>query len=281
MKETVTTYEPDNSLRNGYLSMFSEIFTEFKQNWWLTYQFFRRDFLSAYKQSFVGISWAFIAPLLSIGLFILLNDAGIFVVGDINVPYAIYALNGLIIWQLFSTGLDSSSNSLIRAGDMITKINFSKKSLVVASIGQSLVSFLIQFVLLVLLFVFYGIVPSPSILLIPVLIIPIILLTLGLGFILSILNGVVRDVGNLISLSIAFLMLMTPIFYTKPKMGILGILTPYNPLYYLVAVPRDLILVGTTSEWTGFMISTILAVMIFTICLFAFHLTETRVAERI
>jgi lipopolysaccharide transport system permease protein len=281
MTETITTYEPDNSLKKGYLSIFSEIFNELKKNRWLTYQLFKRDFFALYKQSFIGVFWALIIPLVSVGTFIVLNQSGIFTIGDIDVPYPIYAILGMAFWQLFSTGLVASSNSLVSAGSMITKINFSKKSLVIASIGRSIVSFLIQFVLVAILFVFYGVAPNIAILLIPIVVIPIMVLTLGLGFILSLLNGIVRDIGNILSVLMTFFMFLTPVLYAKPTTGILATVTNYNPLYYMVSAPRELILMGTITEWKGFLIAGILSVIVFMVCLVVFHLTETRVAERI
>lgn len=281
MSEIITTYEPDNSLKKGYLSIFSEISNEIKKNRWLTYQLFKRDFFALYKQSFIGVLWAFIIPLVSVGTFILLNRSGIFSIGDINVPYPIYAILGMAFWQLFSTGLITSSNSLVKAGSMITKINFSKKSLVIASAGQSIVSFLIQLTLVIILFIYYKIAPSTAILLIPLFMIPIMLLTLGLGFIFSLLNGIVRDIGNILSILMTFLMFLTPILYAKPTTGILARITNYNPLYYLTSVPRELVLTGTITEWKGFLISSAISIIIFVICLIVFHLTETRVAERI
>ena len=232
MKGIVTIYEPDNSLKKGYLSIFSEIYNEIKANRWLTYQLFKRDFLAIYKQSFIGIFWAFIIPLISILTFIILNQSGVFSIGDINVPYPIYAILGLSFWQLFSTGLIASSNSLVKAGPMIVKINFSKKSLVIASTGQSVISFLIQFIMVCILFICYRIPPNIKILFIPFLIMPVMLLTFGLGFILSLVNGVVRDVGNALSTLITFLMFLTPVLYAKPTGGFLGHVTNYNLLYY-------------------------------------------------
>ena len=281
MPEIITTYEPDNSLKKGYLSIFSEILNEFKKNKWLTYQLFKRDFFALYKQSFIGVLWAFIIPLVSVGTFIILNRSGIFSIGDINVPYPIYAIFGMAFWQLFSTGLITSSHSLVKAGSMIVKINFSKKSLVIASAGQSIVSFLIQITLVIILFIYYKITPSSAILLIPIFMIPIMLLTIGLGFIFSLLNGIVRDIGNILSILMTFLMFLTPILYAKPSTGILARITNYNPLYYLTSVPRELALTGTISEWKGFLISSTISIFIFIICLIVFHLTETRVAERI
>jgi lipopolysaccharide transport system permease protein len=281
LTETLTTYEPDNSLKKGYLLIFKEIGSEIMKNRWLTYQLFRRDFLTIYGQSIFGVLWAFVIPILSVSTFIILSVSGLFNVGTINVPYPIYALVGLSFWQLFSAGVVAGSNSLVKAGSLIVKINFSKKSLVISSMGQPLVSLLIQLGLAIFFFVFYGILPNASILLIPVLILPMILITLGLSFILSIMNGVVRDFGNLISIGITFLLLLTPVMYAKPTTGALAWITNYNPLYYLVSVPRDLILRGATTEWIGFVISTLLSAVLFIICLVAFHLTETRLAERI
>ncbi len=281
MKNNIKTYEPDNFLKKGYFSIFKEIFIELKNNRWLTFQLFKRDFFALYKQSFFGVFWAIIIPLISVGTFIILNRSGIFMIGDIDVPYPIYAVLGMSFWQLFSTGLVSGSASLATAGSMITKINFSKKSLVISSVGKSIVSFLVQFILVCIMFAIYRIVPDIKILLIPVTLIPIMLLTLGLGFILALLNAIIRDIGNIVTMLMTFLMFLTPVLYSKPTTGLLSSITKYNPLYYLVSVPRDLILMGKTSEWIGFSISSIIAVFIFVICLAIFHLTETRVAERI
>ncbi len=281
MKEIITIYEPDNSLKKGYLSIFYQIFIELKQNRWLTYQLFKRDFLSAYKQSFIGILWAMILPLVSIGIFIVLNRSGVLNIGDIGAPYSIYALLGIAFWQFFSNGLVACSNSLVNAGPMILKINFSKKSLVIAAAAKAIVPFIIQITIVSVLFVGYGMTPSIAGLLIPVFMIPLILFTIGLGLFASLVNGVIRDFGNIISILLTFMMFFTPVLYGKPRIGILATLTKYNPLYYLVSVPRNLVLKGVILEWEGFLIVCLISVILFLGCLYAFHLTEARVAERI
>ena len=87
---TIVTYEPDNSLKKGYLSIFGEIFREFQANRWLTFQLFKRDFLSIYKQSFIGIFWVFIIPLVGLATFMILKSSGVFNVGEIDIPYPLY-----------------------------------------------------------------------------------------------------------------------------------------------------------------------------------------------
>ena len=281
MAEMITTYEPDNSLKKGYLLIFAEIFSDIKKNRWLTYQLFRRDFLALYKQTYMGIIWALIIPIFSVGIFIILNTSGVLSVGNIQTPYPIYAVMGMMFWQLFSGGLISASNSLANAGPTIVKINFSKKSLVVASLGKSLLSFFIQFILLVILFFFYKITPGWEILFIPFFMLPIIAFSLGLGFIFSLLNAILRDIGNILSILVTFLMFLTPVFYARPSGGILLSITKYNILYYLVSIPRDIIVSQTISGLGGFLISSFASFAVLIVCLVVFHLTETRITERV
>jgi len=277
----IITYEPDNSIKKGYISLWKEIFRELRQSKWLIYQLFKRDFFTIYKQSLIGVFWAFIVPIISVGTFIILNRSGVFNFGEIEVPYPIYAVLGIAFWQLFSTGLIGTSNSLVKAGSMLVKINFSKKSLVIASSAQSLIPFIVQLVLVGVLFFVYGVSPSIKILFFPILIIPIILFTLGFGLILSLLNSVIRDIGNALSVFLTFLMFLTPVLYAKPKIGMLIQITKFNPLYYLISMSRELILKGTMSEWKGFLFSVGVAFLVFIVGLIIFHLTETRVTERI
>lgn len=277
----VKTYEPDDVLKRGYPAIFKGIFFEIGRNRWLTWQLFKRDFLATYKQSLFGVFWALIIPLISVGTFVLLNHSGILSVGKTDAPYPIFAVLGMLMWQLFSSGLIGAANSLVKAGAMIVKINFSKKSLVLASLGQSLVSGLIQLMLLLSFFIAYKYAPTWYIFILPFLILPLAMLTVGFGFILSILNGVARDIGNILAISLTFLMFLTPVLYVKPQLGIMSVLTKYNILYYLIAVPRDLVMSGQTRDLFGYAVCSIIAVFTMFICLAVFHFAETRVTERI
>ena len=225
--------------------------------------------------------WLAIIPIANVGLFAVLSKAGILNTGKISVPYSIFAVSGILFWQLFSSCIIANSNSLVNAGTMIAKINFSKKSLIIASIGQPILAFFIQIVFLGLLFFLYSIKPHVTILLIPLFAIPVMLLALGLGFIISLLNGVFRDVANILAFCMTLLMFVTPIFYIKPVDGLLAKMTQFNLLYYLISVPRDIILFERTLEWKGFLFSSIAAVLVFVVCILVFHLTETRIAERV
>jgi lipopolysaccharide transport system permease protein len=282
MPKKMTTYEPDNSLKTGYLSLINEIINEIYSNKWLIYQFFKRDFIAGYKQTFLGVFWALLIPLIAVSAFFFLNKSGILSIGNILLPYPVYAVFSMSYWLLFSTTTTSSASSLVNAGPMIVKINFSKKSLVLASAGQAVLVFAIQFLLLVSLLYYYRIYPSYYILFTPFFMLPLLFLALGLGFFLSVLNGISREVGTIIPSFLMLFLFVTPILYQKPVQGISSIFATYNPIYYLVAIPREAILGnGFSIEWTGYVYSYLISIFFFVLCLITFHLIEPRIAERI
>ncbi|MEZ4221721.1 MAG: ABC transporter permease [Polyangiaceae bacterium] len=290
----VATYLPDNSLRHGYMSLFSDIARELLENRWLTFQLFKRDMFAFYKQSLLGVFWVVFVPLVTVGTFVMLRGSGVVAAGEMTTPYPIYAGVGVAIWQLFSQGLVSGANSLVSGGEMITRINFSKKSLIIASLGRTVVSFLVVVLLLVGLFVHFslqGFQPYFGIgsVLFVVSLLPLVLLTVGLSFVLALLNGIVRDIGTMLSMVLTLLLLLTPVLYERPALApdagtlprMLDTVTGLNPLYYLVVGPRDLLLQGQLSDPRGFFIASAVATVTFLIALVGFHLTETRIAERI
>lgn len=292
--ERITTYQPDNTLRQGYRSLLRDIGVELVSSRWLIYQLFKRDIASFYKQSVLGVFWVFVVPLVTVGTFALLRGSGVVATGEVSVPYPIFAVLGIAVWQLFAQGIVAGANALVGGGDMISRINFSKKSLVIAAMGRTLVSFAILVVLLVVLFAVYAsrgftIELHAGLALAPLALVPLMLLTLGASFYLALLNGVIRDVGTMLSMLVTFLMLLTPVLYERPKIGpnagdlalFLDRLTAYNPLYYLVEGPRQLVLTGHLPDARGFLIASAASALLFFFSLVGFHVAETRIAERI
>lgn len=247
----------------------------------LIWRLFLRDIKARYKQSVLGILWAIIMPFIVIGSFIYLNKAGVVVTGSTNVPYPLFALIGLAFWQIFATGLASCTNSIVGSGAVITKINLPKYSIVIASVGQAIFEFVIRFVLIGLGFLYYGIMPSWHILFMPILAIPILLLTLSLGFFLALLNAIVRDVANIVVVSLPFLMLMTPIMYVPKSGSIIDTLNNYNVIGFLVTSARDYIISNQGPPLLQFFIFLLIAIIFFLFALHIMTIVEPRICERV
>jgi lipopolysaccharide transport system permease protein len=277
----VKTYVPDNSIKNGYGSILAEIAHEFLSNKWLIYQLIKRDISAMYKQSIMGVFWVVVIPLFSISTFVVLNRSGILAVGDLSAPYPLYAVLGVSFWQLFAAGLTAGTQSLAEAGQMIKIISFSKKALVISSLGRALVSFGIQMIFALILFGWFKTPPAWQMIFVPLLILPLLIFTFALALILSLLNGVMRDIGNALAMLMTFFMFLTPVLYARPQVGALSAVTTWNPMYYFVACPREIALTGSFPEMNGYWIASGAALALLIINLIIFHLTETRITERV
>ena len=161
------------------------------------------------------------------------------------------------------------------------KINFAKEALVIASFAQAVFEFLVRLVLIAVVFTVYKTVPCWQALFFPFTLIPIILLTVGLGFIFSLLSAIMRDIPNIITLLTTFLLFATPVLYPLPASGLFARLTQFNPLAILVSGARDIVITGYISEPLLYILASIFSLIVFLICWQVFHLVEPRIAERV
>jgi len=245
IKNKAKIYEPNKYLKAG-IRIWGEMFAELGSSRELIWRLFVRNLSARYKQALLGYVWVLLTPFIAIGTFMFLNRAGIMNIGKVDMPYPLFALIGLSVWQLFSIGINSGCNSLVGAGDMISKINFPREVLVFSSIAQSLFEFLIKCVLIFLFFFIFQWTPSWKVIFFPLAVVPIVVLTLGLSLILSLVNGVLRDTANIVTLITTFLMFLTPVLYPiSPDKSIFFFL---NPLASLVSAPRDLLVYGYIKE---------------------------------
>ena len=208
-----------------------------------------------------------------------LNRTGILNIGSTDIPYPLFALIGLTVWQVFATGLNSGCMSLVSSGSMISKINFPVEALVFASVAQAVFDFMVKSVLILIAFAVFGVMPSWGILLFPFAVLPLLILTLGLSLMGALVNGVLRDTANIVTLCTTFLMFLTPVLY--PVSESKSIFFKLNPLSALVSAPRDLIAHGRINDPVGFLVSTILAILVFLVSWRIFYLAKTKIPERI
>ncbi|MBN1493705.1 MAG: ABC transporter permease [Candidatus Omnitrophica bacterium] len=273
-----TIYEPNKYLKRG-IKIWKDMFLELMESRELVWRLFVRNLSAKYRQSILGYVWFLLMPFIAIGTFMYLNRVGIVNIDTVDIPYPLFALIGLTIWQLFSTGIVSGTNSIVSAGSMVVKINFPRESLVFSSMAQGLFEFMVKSVLIVIFFFIFKVVPSPWGLLFPVAVLPIIILTVGLSLILSLVNGVLRDTANAVSLLTTFLMFLTPVLY--PISATKSIYLKLNPLIPLVNTPRDLLVYGSIKEPVEFCVATIISVVVLLCAWRIFHLVETKIPERL
>jgi len=273
-------YEPHGHLGMG-LGAWREMVRELWLSRELTWRLFLRDFSARYRQSVFGYIWALAPALVTVATFSWLNRSNILPVGETALPYPVFVLLGMTVWQLFASGLTSTTQCLVSAGSMITKISFPRETLVLAAFGQSVFEFVIRAVLVAGAFLLYRVAPAWTVLLIPLAVAPLGLFTLGLGYLFALGNGVMRDLGQVVSFVLMFWMFLTPVVYPAAQTGPRAVFNVLNPVSPFVIAAQDLATRGALTQPGNYAIGCLVSTVVFLLGWRVFHLTEPRIAERI
>lgn len=279
MKQVIKVYTPD-AMRTRGLSVWIDMAKELWNSRELIWRLMQRDISVRYRQSIMGYIWAVLPQIATVALFTFLSKHRVFDMGETHLPYVIHALWSISVWQLFSTCLIGCTNSLVSAGTLVTKINFPKEALVIAAIGQGVFDFFIRLVPVVFVMWWYQFLPSWEIIFIPFVLIFVVLLALGMGFILSIINLILRDVGNAVNIILTFGMFLAPILYPPPMREPFALINIYNPFSPLLIATQDMLSGINLTYPNAMMVMIALSVFIFFTGWRVFHITMPRVTER-
>lgn len=279
--EKIKIYSSTSFYKQGFPKIIKGMIANIIDSRELMWQLFIRDFKARYKQSLLGWAWIFLMPIITMGTFLLLNISGVIRIGKIPVPYPIFGLLGFSLWQIFSNGWLVLTSSYIAGGSLITQISFPREALILSAIGQIIVDFLIRLFLVLIVYLIYGLNPSVWILLFPFFVLPLFFLTLGLGFLSTIMQVVFRDTKNFIGVGMDFFLFLMPIMYTIPEKGFLAKFNKYNPIYFLVNTPREIIISGKLNYPSEYAISVILTVILVLLGWFIFYIVQPKLSERI
>lgn len=177
----------------------------------------RREVLVRYKQSVLGVAWAILQPTMTMVVFTLLFGVllgkGNLPTAD-GVPYAVSTYCALLPWQLFSQSVSRASMSIVGNQNLITKIYFPRLIIPLAPVLAALVDFGVAFLVLIGMMVWYGIVPGPGVILLPLLVLFAIAAALAVSLWLAAINAIHRDVQHIVPFLVQVLMYISPILYT-------------------------------------------------------------------
>lgn len=197
-----------------------------------------RDVLLRYKQAAFGIGWALIRPLLTMLVFTLIFQrvAGI---SSGDVPYPLFALVGMLVWQFFSGCVADASQSLVSNTSLVTKVFFPRLILPAATILVNLLDFTVALLLLVALWIYFGHPGAGPLWTLPALIAWMMLLATGVGLWLSAATVRFRDVKFLIPFVLQLGIYVSPVGYPISSLPEKLRLVSYaNPLSGLIEAFR-------------------------------------------
>ena len=178
----------------------------------LLYYLSRKDLSVLYKQTFVGVAWVMIRPFLIMVVFTMIFGA-IAQLDSNGLPYGFVVFAGVLPWYLFASLFAETSGSLITNGALLRKIHCPRLIFPASNLFVALVDFTVSFCLLILMMIWYRIVPSWQIIFFPVFIMMCASTAIGLGLIAATFNAKFRDFQQLIPFLLQMGMYISPVGY--------------------------------------------------------------------
>jgi lipopolysaccharide transport system permease protein len=244
-------YKKERTIKIGTLlkASLGDIYT----SRFLSRQLAERDIKAQYRQSYLGILWAFIMPLTTALVWIFLNSSGTIKLSDTGIPYPVYAFSGTLIWSIIVASINSPIQNTMASKGILTKINFPKEALIISGIYKLLFDSFIKVILLVILIFAFGVGFHWSLLLLPIALVGAIIFGTTIGLFLTPLGLLYKDISKLITFGMQFLMYVTPVVYAIPSSGIMKTIMVWNPITPIVLTARDLI-VGFSPQYLWYFI---------------------------
>jgi homopolymeric O-antigen transport system permease protein len=227
----------------------------------------KRELAARYKGSVLGIVWAILTPVVMIAIFTIIF-AGIFKAkfgaNDSQWDYALYLFCGLLPWNAFQESLNLSSNAVVNRANLVKRVVFPLETLPVSQTLAAIANQMFGTVALLLGIVIIRHQLHPTMLYLPVILVPQLLVTLGGSWLLASLGVFIRDIVQGIGLVLTAWMYLTPIIY--PESIVPDAYRPLinlNPFTPLVRSYRRIFLDGLSPDWRGLAYFSAFAIVVF------------------
>jgi lipopolysaccharide transport system permease protein len=228
--------------KNNLLAFLKEIIFIFPQATALGYAFAKRNILSKYRQSFIGILWAVFPPLSTSLVWIILRGQGVVLMGEVDVPYPLFVLTGTFLWQLFSNSILFPLQAINANKSILTKVNFPRESIIIGSFFEVIFNALIGILVIVAAMAFYGYMPGINFIFFLNYLSLLILFGLLIGLFLIPIASLYSDIQFGLPFILQVLMYLTPVIYPQPSYSGFGKILNYNPVSPLLTQARSAML---------------------------------------
>ncbi len=238
-----------------------DIFLCLKKQRQLVLHMIKREVTGRYRGSLLGLLWSLVTPMLMLAIYTFVFSVVFKVrmdqVGGIDskFEFALLLFAGLIVFNLFSDCLSRAPTLILNNVNYVKRIIFPLEILPWVTLGAALFHATISYCVLFVFLLAVGQTISWTVLLLPVVLLPFLLLIMGLSWLLASIGVFIRDITQFIGLILTMLLFMSPIFY--PVSALPEPVRDYlflNPLTFIIEQSRAVILFGQLPEWQGMMI---------------------------
>ncbi len=218
-------------------------------------QMTKREVIGRYKGSLMGLAWSFFNP-----IFMLTVYTFVFSVvfksrwggGESKTQFAMALFVGLIMHGLFAEVLSRSPSLIVNNTNYVKKVVFPLEILPVISMGAALFHSMVSLLVLFFAFILFNGYLHWTAIFLPLVLFPLVVVTMGFSWMLASLGVFVRDVGQMITIILTVLMFLSPIFYpltAVPEKYRIFIMA--NPLTFIIEQARAVLIAGRLPDWFG------------------------------
>jgi lipopolysaccharide transport system permease protein len=279
-RSTEVIYTPESLLRHP-LRLFKAMGRDLLASRELAWRLMVRDLSTQYRQSLLGVFWAFVPPIVTAVGLTIASNANILNVGETEIPYPAFVMFGMTLWQTFVESVTGPIQAVATSRPMLAKINFPREALMLSRIGQVFFNFGIKLILIVALFLWFQIPVTWTVLLAPVALLHLIALGTCVGLLLTPIGALYEDVSRGLTLGMGAWLFFTPVIYPPPQEGLFALLVRLNPVTPILVTTRELAAEGgQISDPQGFWIASTIAIVGLLVSWLVYRVTMPFVIER-
>ena len=239
----------------------------------------KKEVRSKYKNSFLGVLWSFLNPLLQIAVYGIVFSL---ILKNPMEHYTVFLCCGLIPWTFFSSAITRSAFTMIENGNIIKKVYFPREILPISIVTSEAVNFMISTIIILGFVIFGGLGISKYILFYPIVLLAQYLLLIGISLIVSSISVYVRDLQHLIGVAMQLIFYATPIVYASDTIPesfkwILNL----NPMTYIINGYRDIFYNQTMIDIVPLLILILISIMACVIGYIIFNKLQKGFAEQL
>lgn len=253
----------------------------------LTLQMALTDFKLKYSGSILGYVWSLVKPLLLFGVLYVVFTY-FFNLGKGIPNYPVYLLIGIMFWSLFAEATMSGMHSVVNRGELIRKVNFPKMIIVISAIITSILTFLLNLVIILAFLVYSRLMPDKDILFLIPVFIELLVFIVGISLILATLYTKFRDFSHIweVVLQVGFysVPILYPISFIPDALKNVIMINPISQIIQdarWALISRDVITSWEVLNRTSSLITLVIVVAVFIVGIWFFYLSSKNFAEQI
>ena len=239
----------------------------------------KKDIGGKYKNSFLGVLWSFVNPLLQIIVYAIIFP----LIMKNDIPnYVVFMVCGLIPWNYFSTVINRSSFTMIENGNIIKKVYFPREILPISVVTSETVTFLISSILILLFTFGYGLEITINIIFYPLVLLVQYIMLLGISLIVSSVTVYFRDLQHFIGVLLQLFFYATPIVYAVDVIPAnFQWILKFNPMTYIIEGYRDIFWQPQMPDVSNLLIVLAIGIVLCIVGYLIFNKLQKRFAEEL